>query len=70
MICLFLAILEMVRMQAVQLVQEEQFGDIGLKRHHKFEELFGSEQALAARHGARELLPQRGRQPGLDGAWS
>jgi segregation and condensation protein A len=48
MICLFLAILEMVRMQAVQLVQEEQFGDIGLKRHHKFEELFGSEQALAA----------------------
>jgi len=48
MICLFLAILEMVRMQAVQLVQEEQFGDIGLKRHHKFEELFGSEQALSA----------------------
>lgn len=48
MICLFLAILEMVRMQAVQLVQEEEFGDIGLKRHDKFEELFGSEQALAA----------------------
>lgn len=48
MICLFLAILEMVRMQAVQLVQQEAFGDISLKRHQNFEQVFGSEQALAA----------------------
>jgi segregation and condensation protein A len=48
MICLFLAILEMVRMQAVLLVQSEAFGDIGLKRHKRFEEVFASEDALAA----------------------
>lgn len=48
MICLFLAILEMVRMQAIQLVQEEAFADIGIKRHDKFEDVFASEQALAA----------------------
>jgi segregation and condensation protein A len=48
MICLFLAVLEMVRMQAVTLVQQEAFGDIGLKRHTKFDEVFGSEEALAA----------------------
>ncbi len=48
MICLFLAILEMVRMQAVTLVQKEAFSDIGLKRHKNFEEVFGSDEALAA----------------------
>lgn len=48
MICLFLAILEMVRMQAISLVQAEAFGDIGIKRHRNFEEVFASDQALAA----------------------
>ena len=48
MICLFLAILEMVRMQAVTLVQSEAFADIGIKRHQRFEEVFASEDALAA----------------------
>lgn len=48
MICLFLAILEMVRMQAVTLVQHEAFADIGIKRHQRFEEVFASEDALAA----------------------
>lgn len=43
MICLFLAILEMVRMQAVALTQKDLFGEIAVKRHKKFEE------ALAAR---------------------
>ena len=43
MICLFLAILEMVRMQAVVLTQKDLFGDVALKRHKKFEE------ALSAR---------------------
>lgn len=48
MICLFLAILEMVRMQAVTLVQQEAFADIGLKRHKRFQEVFANEDALSA----------------------
>ncbi len=48
MICLFLAILEMVRMQAVTLVQQEAFADIGLKRHKRFQEVFANEDALLA----------------------
>ncbi len=38
MICLFLAILELVRRQAVVLTQGEVFGDIGLKKHPDFEQ--------------------------------
>jgi segregation and condensation protein A len=37
MICLFLAILELVRRQAVELTQGEAFGDIGLKRGPSFD---------------------------------
>ena len=48
MICLFLAILEMVRLQAVQLVQKEAFGEIMVKKSAGFEQAFASEQALAA----------------------
>jgi segregation and condensation protein A len=48
MICLFLAILEMVRMQAVVLVQQEAFSDIGIQRHKNFDEVFANEQALVA----------------------
>lgn len=38
MICLFLAILELVRWQAVELIQGEAFGDIGLRRGPDFDE--------------------------------
>ena len=38
MICLFLAILEMVKRQAVELAQGEAFGDIGLRRGAGFSE--------------------------------
>lgn len=48
MICLFLAILEMVRMQAVTLVQQEAFADIGICKHERFDEVFASEAALSA----------------------
>ena len=48
MICLFLAILEMVRLQAIVLVQKEAFGEIAIKKHSGFEQAFASEQALAA----------------------
>ena len=48
MICLFLAILELVRSQALELSQGESFSDIRLRRHAAFEETAGSEEVLAA----------------------
>jgi len=48
MIALFLATLEMVKMQAVQIVQKELFGEIALKRHHNFDAVFASEQPIIA----------------------
>jgi len=48
MICLFLAILELVKRQAIALTQKDAFGDIGLERTETFEESFGSDEALAA----------------------
>jgi segregation and condensation protein A len=46
MICLFLAILEMVRMQAVVLVQKDAFGEIALRAHKRFDEVFASDQNI------------------------
>ncbi len=37
-ICLFLAILELVRIQAVELTQGELFGDIGIKRRENYKQ--------------------------------
>jgi segregation and condensation protein A len=48
MICLFLAILELVKLQAVELTQPDSFGDIRLRRNQNFTEALGSEEALAA----------------------
>jgi segregation and condensation protein A len=48
MVALFLAILEMVKMQAIVLTQRTPFGDIGIKRHRRFAEVFSSEETLAA----------------------
>jgi segregation and condensation protein A len=48
MICLFLAMLELVRRQALSLTQKDAFGDIGLKRHRSFEEVLGQDESLAA----------------------
>jgi len=39
MICLFLAILELVKRQAVELIQGEAFGDIGLRKSAGFDQL-------------------------------
>lgn len=47
MICLFLAILEMVKRQSLELIQKESFGEIGLRRAAQFDEVLGSEAALA-----------------------
>jgi segregation and condensation protein A len=48
MIALFLATLEMVKLQAVMIVQKELFGEIALKRHKNFESAFASEQPMIA----------------------
>ena len=48
MICLFLAILELVKRQAVLLTQGELFGDIGIKKSHDFDEALGAEESLTA----------------------
>lgn len=43
MICVFLAILELVKLQAVALVQKGAFGEIAIRRHKRFEEVVASE---------------------------
>jgi len=48
MICLFLAMLELVKRQAILLTQGEMFGDIGLKKNLAFEEALGPDESLAA----------------------
>ena len=46
MISMFLAVLELVRRQAVLLVQTEAFGEIALKKHARFEEAFANEGSI------------------------
>ncbi len=48
MIALFLAVLEMVRMQAVVVTQKDLFGEIALQRHANFDAVFASEEPIAA----------------------
>ena len=48
MICLFLALLELVKLQAVGLTQSDAFGEIGLKRLKGFEEAFAQETTMTA----------------------
>ena len=46
MICLFLAMLEMVKMQAIVLVQKDAFGEIALRAHKRFDEVFAADDAM------------------------
>ncbi len=48
MIALFLAVLEMVKLQAVVVAQDKLFGDIVLRRHESFETVFASDQPVSA----------------------
>jgi segregation and condensation protein A len=48
MICLFLAILELVRRQALALTQKDAFGEIGLRKHRAFHEVLGQDESMAA----------------------
>jgi segregation and condensation protein A len=47
MICLFLALLELVKLQALGLTQPDPFGEIGLKRLKGFEAAFAGGETLA-----------------------
>jgi len=51
MICLFLAILEMVKLQALVLVQKDPFGEIMLRAHKRFDEIFTDETIAAINEG-------------------
>jgi chromatin segregation and condensation protein Rec8/ScpA/Scc1 (kleisin family) len=44
---MFLAVLELVRRQAVLLVQTEAFGEIALKKHPRFEEAVADQGAIS-----------------------
>jgi segregation and condensation protein A len=48
MIALFLAVLEMIKLQAVTVVQQDLFGEIALRRHKMFEAVFATEEPAAA----------------------
>ena len=48
MIALFLAVLEMVRMQAVVVTQKSLFGEIALKQYLNFDAVFASDEPIAA----------------------
>ena len=47
MIVALLAVLEMVRMQAVLLVQSELFADIRLRKHKMFDAVFAGPDAMS-----------------------
>lgn len=46
MIVAFLAVLEMVKMQAISMVQEKQFGEIVLRKHKMFDTVFDENGAV------------------------
>ena len=48
MIALFLAVLEMVKLQAVVVAQSDLFGEIVLRRHRLFDTVFSSEEPASA----------------------
>ena len=48
LICLFLAMLELVKLQAIGLVQSDTFGEIGLKKAKGFEAAFSTGEAMSA----------------------
>jgi len=46
LVCMFLALLELVRLQAIQLRQERVFGDILLRKHQNFEAVMTEQAAV------------------------
>jgi len=48
MIALFLAVLEMVKLQAIVILQKDLFGEIAITRHEKFDTVFATGQPINA----------------------
>jgi len=46
LVCLFLALLEMVRLQAIQVRQEKMFGEIAIRKHTHFDEIMKEQSAV------------------------
>jgi segregation and condensation protein A len=46
LVCLFLALLELVRLQAIQLRQDKLFGEILVRKHEQFDEVMKQETAV------------------------
>lgn len=46
LVCMFLAMLELVRLQAIQLRQEALFGEILVRKHTEFDNVMGSQTAV------------------------
>lgn len=46
LVCMFLALLELVRLQAIQVRQERLFGEIAIRKHTHFEEIMKEQSAV------------------------
>ena len=46
LVCMFLALLELVRLQAIQLRQEQMFGEILVRKHAHFDEVMKDQEAV------------------------
>src|SRR5580658_5727133 len=46
LVCMFLALLEMVRLQAIQVRQEKLFGEIAVRKHTHFDEIMNEQSAV------------------------
>src|SRR5215469_14721193 len=46
LVCMFLALLELVRLQAIQVRQEKLFGEIAIRKHTHFEEVMNEQEAV------------------------
>ena len=51
MIVALLAVLELVRLQAILLVQEKQFGEIRLRKHKMFDVVFAGGESIGESAG-------------------
>jgi segregation and condensation protein A len=46
LVCMFLALLEMVRLQAIQVRQEKLFGEIAVRKHTHFDEILTEQSSV------------------------
>src|SRR6202049_4179378 len=46
LVCMFLALLEMVRLQAIQVRQDKMFGEIAVRKHTHFDEIMKEQSAV------------------------